>query len=72
MASQRIKPWIVVVCALVVVALAIVVVPRFMSQSVAGTVTAVDATGKATVKTAEGQEYPDAGIWMASRGPGGV
>jgi hypothetical protein len=57
MNSRRIKPWIVVVCALVVVALAIVVVPLFMSQGVAGTVTAVDATGTVTIKTEEGQEY---------------
>jgi hypothetical protein len=57
MASQRIKSWVVVVCVLVVVALAIIVVPRFTSQSVAGTVTAVDSTGKATIKTEEGQEY---------------
>jgi hypothetical protein len=32
-ASQRIEPWIVVVCALVVVALAIVVVPRVASHA---------------------------------------
>ena len=57
MAQQRIKPWIVVVCALVVVVLAIVIVPNFMSSGVAGTVTAVDSTGMATVKTEDGQEH---------------
>ena len=57
MAQQRIKPWlIVVVCALLVV-LAIFIVPDFMSSGVAGTVTAVDSTGMATVKTEDGQEH---------------
>jgi hypothetical protein len=57
MAQQRIKPWlIVVVCALLVV-LAIFIVPNFMSSGVAGTVTAVDSTGMATVKTEDGQEH---------------
>jgi hypothetical protein len=57
MASRRVEPWVVVVCALIVVALAIVVIPRVISQGVTGTVTAVDTTGKATIKTEEGQEY---------------
>jgi hypothetical protein len=57
MAQQRIKPWIVMVCALVVLALAIFTVPRLMSGGVEGTVTAVDSTGMATIKTEEGQEH---------------
>jgi hypothetical protein len=51
------KSWMVMVGALVVVMLAIDIVPRLMSQSVVGTVTAVDFTGMATVKTEAGQEH---------------
>jgi hypothetical protein len=57
MAQQYNKFWIVVGSVLVVLVLAIVVVPSLMSSSVAGTVTAIDATGMATVKTEEGQEH---------------
>jgi hypothetical protein len=57
MAQQYKKFWIVLVSALVVLVLAIVVVPSLMSSSVAGTVTAVDTTGMATIKTEDGQEH---------------
>jgi flagellar basal body-associated protein FliL len=51
------KSWTVIVGALVVLILAIVIVPRLMSNDVAGTVTAVDSTGMATVKTEDGLEH---------------
>jgi hypothetical protein len=57
MAQQYSKSWIVVIGALVVLVLAIVLVPRLMTSGVAGTVTAVDSTGMATVQTEEGQEH---------------
>jgi hypothetical protein len=57
MAQQFNKSWIVVVGALVVLVLAIILVPRLMSNGVEGTVTAVDPTGMATVKTEEGKEH---------------
>jgi flagellar basal body-associated protein FliL len=57
MAQQHNKFWIILVSAVVVLVLAIVIVPRLMSNGVAGTVTAVDTTGMATVKTEDGQEH---------------
>jgi hypothetical protein len=51
------KSWLIVVGILVVLGLAIIVVPRLMSTSVAGTITAVDSTGMVTVKTEDGQEH---------------
>jgi hypothetical protein len=57
MAQQWNKSWIIVVSALVVLVLAIAIGPRLMSNGVAGTVTGVDSTGLATIKTEDGQEH---------------
>ena len=54
------------VCILVVVVCvgiaAYLMIPRSASARVAGTVTAVDATGLATIKTDDGQEQHMAGV----------